>query len=207
MADGQLTLGSVELPALRPMTMVHAEGPMPDGSFGMVFGALKDRPTPVPGGLFGSADGLAGSDSAGGLDNPAGSDDSDGADGLFGLGVQTQYGSSAALYGGGDPSELPLSFRLDSPLLGADCRIGTDAQPVMLHLVRSGPSTWLSQNPPLIRFSASSTFPTPAVTGCGPLTDLLDQRLGLPAATGSQVSYTAEYTFESYDRLSQLPAN
>lgn len=48
-ATGSMTLGRTTLPELSPMTITHAEGPLPDGGKGQVFGALRGAPTAVPG--------------------------------------------------------------------------------------------------------------------------------------------------------------
>ncbi|MFF7153973.1 hypothetical protein [Streptomyces sp. NPDC008139] len=39
------------------------------------------------------------------------------------------------------------------------------------------------------------------VTGTGPLDRLVDNRLGLPAATGDAMRLSAYYTFRTYDQL------
>ncbi|MFD9095867.1 hypothetical protein [Streptomyces collinus] len=81
------------------------------------------------------------------------------------------------------------------------CAIGT-GEPVDFQVKRSGPSKWVSQDPPVIEFSAyDDTFSAPAPEHCGPLTGFLGRRLGLPAATGNLLSYDASYTFRTYDRL------
>ena len=166
-AYGHIKLGGLDLPDIKPITLVHAEGPLPDGTFGQVFGSVRAEPTPVPG-----------------------------APGLF---VQAGYGGYADFLGGA----VDLRFRLVSPLLNRACAIGTDENPVKLRLTRDAPSTWLSQDPPLIRFPAhDDTFTTPEATGCGPLGRALNHRFALPAASGeSLVTYTAYYTFRTYDRL------
>lgn len=181
-------LGGIAVPDMKPITLTHAEGPLPDGTFGQVFGTLRADTTPVPGGLLGRAADPAGR-------NP-----------LLGLAIQPEYGGYSDFLGTGtDKGALDMKFRLVSPLLGERCTIGTDARPVALHLRKDGPSTWLSENPPLVRFSAyDQTLTVPAATDCGPLTHRVNHRFGLPAKTGeSKVTYTAYYTFKTYD---QLPA-
>ncbi|MEU1803683.1 hypothetical protein [Streptomyces sp. NPDC019937] len=167
-AYGRIKLGGIDLPDIKPITLVHAEGPLPDGTFGQVFGSVRAEPTPVPG-------------------SP-------------GLSVRAEYGGYADFLTSG---AVDLTFRLASPLLDRACSIGTDGQPVKLRLTKDAPSTWLSQDPPLVRFPAhDDTFTTPAATGCGPLGRALNHRFALPAASGeSVVTYTAYYTFTTYDRL------
>ncbi|MER6026523.1 hypothetical protein [Streptomyces sp. NPDC001851] len=177
-AAPRLTLGSVTV-KLGTITMTHAEGPMPDGSKGQVWGAMHSSATAIPGGLTGS---------------PAGDRAA-----VLGLAVQPEYGGRFDAYTG----QFSLRFRLLGPLLPHSCVIGADA-PVDFQLKRSGPSKWVSQDPPVIEFSAyDDTFAAPAAGHCGPLTAPLNRRLGLPAATGNLLSYDASYTFKTYD---QLPA-
>jgi hypothetical protein len=188
-AYGRMTIGGLDLPDIAPITLVHAEGPLADGSgdWGQEFGSLRAEPTPVAGGLTGDARAAA--------RVPA-----------LRLSVQPEYGGYADFLGTGtDRGGLAMNLRLVSPLLPHGCTIGTDASPVTLHLERSGDSTWLSQNPPLVEFDAhDSTFTAPAATDCGPLGPALNKRLRLPSATGANsLSYTAYYTFKTYD---QLPA-
>jgi hypothetical protein len=116
---------------------------------------------------------------------------------LRGLAIQPEYGGRSDFYTG----QFSLRFRLLSPQLAPNCTIGADA-PIDFQLKRSGPSQWVSQDPPLIKFSAyDDTFIAPAAEHCGPLTRLLNQRLGLPAASGNLMTYDAAYTFKTYDQL------
>ncbi|MGP9016827.1 hypothetical protein ACT1U9_00265 [Streptomyces sp. BR1] len=184
-AYGHITLGGIDMPDIKPITLVHAEGPLADGTFGQVFGSLRAEPTPVPGGLLGGTKGRS----------P-----------VLGLAVQPEYGGYSDFLGTAtNKGALGMKFRLVSPLLGRGCTIGTDTNPVDLHLKKAGPSTWLSQNPPLVKFEAyDNTFTTPQATGCGPLGQLVNRRNALPAGSGANhLSYTAYYTFKTYD---QLPA-
>jgi hypothetical protein len=175
-ASPQLTIGKVSV-TFTPITMTHAEGPLPDGTNGQVWGAMHSTATDVPGGLTGTPAGDHGRQP--------------------GLAIRAEYGGRSDFYTG----RFSLRFRLLSPLLPHDCTIGASA-PVDFQLKRSGPSEWLSENPPLIRFSAyDDTFAAPAAENCGPLSGLLNRRLGLPAATGNQMSYDAIYTFRTYDQL------
>ncbi|MFB7502245.1 hypothetical protein [Streptomyces broussonetiae] len=177
-AAPRLTMGKVTV-ALAPITMTHAEGPMPDGGDGQVWGAMHSTPTAVPGGLTGT---------------PAGDRSA-----ALGLAIRPEYGGRSDFYTG----RFSLRFRLLSPLLPHGCTVGARA-PVDFRLKRSGPSTRISQDPPVIAFSAyDDTFTAPAAEDCGPLTGPLNHRLGLPATTGNLMTYDATYTFKTYD---QLPA-
>lgn len=175
-AAPQLRMGKVSV-TLAPITMTHAEGPMPDGTKGQVWGAMHSAPTAIPGGLSGTAAG-------------------DHARQLR-LAIKPEYGGRSDFYTG----TFSLRFRVLSPLLSRGCTIGAGA-PVDFQLKRSGPSEWISQDPPLIRFSAyDDTFAAPAAENCGPLTAPLNRRLGLPAPSGNLMSYDAIYTFRTYDQL------
>lgn len=175
-AAPRLSMGGLAV-TLAPITMTHAEGPLPDGTPGQVWGAMHSAATPVPGGLTGTAQA-----------GPAP---------LTGLSLQPEYGGRSDFYTG----RFSLRFRLVSPLLPRSCVIGADA-PVDFALKRPSPSEWLSTDPPVIRFSAyDDTFAAPAPGHCGPLTRILGRRLGLPAPTGNLMSYDAIYTFRTYDTL------
>ena len=167
-AYGHVKLGGIDLPDIKPITLVHAEGPLPDGTFGQVMGTVRAEPTPVPG--------------------------------APGLSVRAEYGGYADFLSSG---AMDLKFRLVSPFLDRACAIGTDGNPVKLRLSKDAPSTWLSQDPPLVRFPAhDDTFTTPAATRCGPLGRAINDRFALPAASGdSLAAFTVYYTFKTYDRL------
>ncbi|MCU7824588.1 hypothetical protein KSNIM_23630 [Kitasatospora sp. DSM 101779] len=178
LATPKLHLGAADLPVLRPIMMVHAEGPLADGAPGQVWGAWHGGgPVAVPGGLTGT---------------PAGDRSP-----VLGLSLEADYGGASDFYTG----SMQMRFRLSGPLLPAGCEVGRST-PVGLHFKRAGSSEWVSRNPPLIHFSAyDDTFAAPAPEGCGPLTGLLSHRLGLPATGGNLLSYDASYTFRTYDRL------
>ncbi|MFF7601369.1 hypothetical protein [Streptomyces mirabilis] len=175
-AAPRLTVGKVTV-ALAPITMTHAEGPLPDGANGQVWGAMHSAPTAVPGGVPGTTQDER-------TRRPR-------------LAIQPEYGGRSDFYTG----QFSLRFRLMSPRLPQGCTIGAGA-PVDFRMKRSGPSQWISTNPPLIRFSAyDDTFAAPAAEGCGPMAGPLNRRLGLPAPSGNLMTYDATYTFRTYDRL------
>ncbi|MFD7260611.1 hypothetical protein [Streptomyces sp. NPDC059874] len=182
-ATGSLTLGSRTLPELAPMTITHAEGPLPDGTNGQVWGALRGAPTAVPGGILGGP---------AGEHNPR-----------MALSLQPEYGGRSDFYSVGDNMGLfTVRFRALGPALPDGCAIGGGDTPIEFRLKRSGSSQWVSKNPPVIKFDAyDNTFTTPAATGCGPLGGLVNNRLGLPAATGNSITLSAYYTFKTYDQL------
>ncbi|MFB0628105.1 hypothetical protein [Streptomyces sp. AB3(2024)] len=176
-ATGSMRLGSRDVPELAPMTITHAEGPLPDGTNGQVWGALRGGPTAVPGGLLGH--------------------------GHLPLSLQPEYGGRSDFYSVGDSMGLfTLRYRAVSPLLPPGCVIGGGEAPIEIRLKRVGKSEWISKNPPVIKFAATDTaFTAPAATGCGPLTRLVNDRLGLPAQSGNAITLSALYTFKTYDQL------
>ncbi|WP_284347862.1 MULTISPECIES: hypothetical protein [unclassified Streptomyces] len=190
-ATGPLTLGSRSIPELAPMTITHAEGPMPDGSAGQVWGAMRSAPAAVPGGLLGNTADRNATDRNAADHNP-----------LSALSLQPEYGGRSDFYPAGDTMGLfTMRFRVVSPLLPHGCVIGAD-KPVELHLKRDGDSEWVSKNPPVIKFVAyDDAFTAPAAEGCGPLGKLVNDRFGLPAAAGNAITLNAQYTFKTYDQL------
>ncbi|MFD8638259.1 hypothetical protein [Streptomyces sp. NPDC059533] len=182
-ATGSLTLGNRTLPALAPMTITHAEGPLPDGTNGQVWGALRGGPTAVPGGILGGP---------AGAHNPR-----------MALSLQPEYGGRSDFYSVGNNMGLfTLRFRAVGPALPDGCVIGGGDTPIELRLKRSGSAQWISKTPPVIKFDAyDNTFTTPAATDCGPLGALVNNRLGLPATTGNSINLSAYYTFKTYDQL------
>ncbi|MFJ6749860.1 hypothetical protein ACIQNI_16960 [Streptomyces sp. NPDC091266] len=179
--DSGLRIGALDVPALAPMTVTNSEGPLPDGSKGQVFGALRSAATAVKG-----------------APAPFG-----------GLRVQPRYAGFSDFYSDGvHRGALDVTFRLLHPLLGGQgrggaCAIGSDADPVKLRFLQDGDTEWVSKEPPVLKFAMhDAAFATPRVHGCGPLNRLAGKRLRVPAPAGDgKISATARYTFRSYDRL------
>jgi hypothetical protein len=106
----------------------------------------------------------------------------------------------------------PTKFKLINPLLGANCYIGSNNNPVMVNPSLSGTiSEELDPNPAkhpntgvLVASNATAsdaTFAAPGVTGCGPggsaniaVDEAIDTNDGLPAASGTN-SLTLNGTF------------
>jgi len=109
----------------------------------------------------------------------------------------------------------PVKFKLINPLLGGNCYIGTDSQPIMLNPSLSvGPGGGLSvlNDPqPAIHpdteileitgaSAGDSTFSAPGVVGCGPggvanvaVDEALDASSGLPAVSGNSLTLTGTF--------------
>jgi hypothetical protein len=101
----------------------------------------------------------------------------------------------------------PIKFQLINPLLGRNCSIGSDEQPVVVNPQLSlGPGGTLTETPdpdPAAHpdtftldltgaIASDTTFTAPGVTGCGPgglaniaVDNALDASSGLPAASGT----------------------
>src|SRR5690242_5622774 len=89
LATGEITIGRTRISGI-PMRLVHAEGPLADGSTGQIFGTLQSRPMVVPGG-------------------PPGHRQT----------VQVRYAGYADLVGNGpDPGGLYLELAVRGPGLG-----------------------------------------------------------------------------------------
>ena len=115
------------------------------------------------------------------------------------------------LTGLGPAVKLPVKVKLENPLLGEACYVGSEAEPIILQLTTgttnppppakpiSGNPGTASVNPALtiITISGTSlvdnTFAAPAVSGCGGVLSLLldtavDLQVGLPAAAGASTA-------------------
>jgi hypothetical protein len=112
----------------------------------------------------------------------------------------------SALFGAGTLVELPAKVKLDNPVLGEECYIGTNAEPVKLNLTDGTtapppPNTPISGNSghnspkaagaiTLVtdNILVDNAFAAPGVTGCGlvpAVFDLaVDTKAGLPSAAG-----------------------
>ncbi|MEU6256363.1 hypothetical protein [Streptomyces sp. NPDC047043] len=170
-ATGSLTLGSRTLPELAPMIVTHAEGPMPDGSEGQIFGALRSAPTRVPGSL----PSLSLQPEYGGRSD------------------FYSVGNSLGLF--------TMRFRVQSPLLPHDCTVGRDTPVELRLQRAGDSEWVSKNPPVVRFDAYDDTFSAPAATGCGPLNRLVNHRLGLPRATGNAIRLSATYTFKTYDQL------
>jgi hypothetical protein len=114
--------------------------------------------------------------------------------------------------GTGTGVELPIKVHLENALLGSNCYIGSDAEPIVLHLTTGTTSPPAGTAPMtgklgtiitkdksrLIEYKENSlvdnTFPVPAATGCGigltvpVITAAVNLDAGLPSAAGNNVA-------------------
>jgi hypothetical protein len=106
----------------------------------------------------------------------------------------------------------PLKFQLINPLLGRDCYIGSDNNPVVVNPTLGGSLVFENDPNPTAHpdtevlevtdgSATDTTFAAPGVTGCGPggsaniaVDEAIDASSGLPSASGSN-SLTLSGTF------------
>ena len=178
-ADGSMTIGDGAPVGIHLTAVTHAEGPLPDGKPGQVFGGFRAAAAEVPGGLLGPWAG-------------------------FGPRLAMRPVDVGPIDFLSQSGAVPLKLQLSGPFLGRDCAIGGAGAPVDVALARvPGTAGWISQDPPVMKFDAAdSTFAVPATQGCEGLDRFLDERFGLPSAAGrNQIAVTAYYSFKTYNKL------
>ncbi len=100
----------------------------------------------------------------------------------------------ASIYGG-EVVALPIKIRLRNPLLGNKCYIGSNADPIVLHLSSEKAGSFefvpVGDTGSLIHAKGSvvadRSFAVPAATGCGlggALNGVVNSRQGLPSPAG-----------------------
>jgi hypothetical protein len=115
--------------------------------------------------------------------------------------------------GTGPVLTLPVKLHLESSALGSTCYIGSDAQPIVLHLNAVAPASYHqhdSEDPdgyPVAFDDYSSfgsdivdtSFAVPAASGCGsPVMDaILNLVFGLPSPSGNSVSMYRSFVLDS----------
>jgi hypothetical protein len=120
----------------------------------------------------------------------------------------------------GTALSLPLKIRLENPLLGGECYIGSSAQPVTLNLT-TGTTSPPEPNKPIsgkvgkIHFKdefefteiaentlVDNAFSAPGVSGCGGifaflLDPLIESKIGLPSAAGKNTAVQNNFIREA----------
>ncbi|MBS2539768.1 hypothetical protein KGQ20_44205, partial [Catenulispora sp. NF23] len=175
-AEGTATIGGATLP-FDFTAVTHAEGPLPDGTPGQVFGGFRAASLPVPGRQSGDGHGPK-------------------------LWMRPRLTAVPDFYS--QSGAMSLTFQLTGPRLARDCSIGTTAAPVQVAAGRvPGTTQWISQDPPVITFQVlDQTLAVPEVSGCGREAEGLNRRFGLPSPSGAnRLSGTAFYSFKSYTQL------
>jgi hypothetical protein len=209
---GSVKIGTKTVPIKNPVTLQGGfEG---SGSEIQFYGAeegktLSPTPQPVPGGLLGLLNcqeqtnvlikalcasalenGLTGVNAAVELTGPS--------KGLTNIKLNTEN----LIFEEGVALGLPVKIRLENPLLGSSCYVGSDAKPVQWNLTTGptgalhGSSGTLTFNEPLYTITRThgselvdNTFAAPEATGCGGLLALIvnpvvNLMLGTPAKSG-----------------------
>lgn len=129
---------------------------------------------------------------------------------LTSAGEPSDFNVVAANKAGEPILTLPAKVHLENPLLGGDCYIGSNSDPIVTHpenvyepsfgIETFAPNGTLGSGGPLLEFSLNSPVQVdtqvaiPGVHGCGPaglLDKLIDSRIGLPSPSGNNaiVSY------------------
>jgi hypothetical protein len=105
--------------------------------------------------------------------------------------------------GVGTALNLPVKVKLENPLLGSECYIGSEKEPINIDLT-TGPTSGgptgkpgtpsTSEEGSILTLSGvslvSNTFSAPGATGCGLglLDGIINEKLGLPSAAGKNVA-------------------
>jgi hypothetical protein len=106
--------------------------------------------------------------------------------------------------GVGTALTLPVKVKLENPLLGSECYIGSESEPINLNLTTGATSGGPTGKPGTQSTSegggiltisgislVNNTFSTPGASGCGIfglLDGIIDSKLGLPSASGKNVA-------------------
>jgi hypothetical protein len=145
--------------------------------------------------------------------------------GLFGMSLEATLelvpASKVEVSGDGAEVVLPVRMRLENPLLGSDCYVGSRSNPVVLHLTTgttnpnppnrpiSGGFGYISAKDEFAWLETSgqvmvdNTFSMPGASGCGgsgnaPLVDsMIDRDLGLPSPDGYNTIIENNTVFEA----------
>jgi hypothetical protein len=195
--SGEVVIGKQAVPLVNPVTLqggVIGAGSPTERFVGALNGeTLSKTPQKVPGGLLGFSESRLTSVSAiTELARPAGE-----------IGINMNN----IIDGEGVGLSIPVRIRLENPLLGHACFIGSSASPIMLNLTTGTtkpppPNTPISGNAgvPAAKDEfefleitnnklVDNTFSAPEATGCGSffpllISRLIDAKLGLPSTSG-----------------------
>jgi hypothetical protein len=95
---------------------------------------------------------------------------------------------------------LHLKYRLSAPLVGPDCHLGTDADPMRVVGVVVGDRVPVSADPPVLRFLVEDKdFTAPRSAGCGHLGRWVDRWFGLPAP--GSLALTVYFAIRPYESI------
>jgi hypothetical protein len=133
--------------------------------------------------------------------------------GLTGVNAVTELAASASsIYlntaaeqlGEGTALNLPVKVKLENPLFGSECYVGSTSEPLDIDLTTGATSGGPTGKPGtkkikeeggIVEISevslVSNTFKAPGASGCGPfglLDGIIDEKIGLPSAAGKNVA-------------------
>jgi hypothetical protein len=221
--SGTFQIGKKSIPLKNPITLQGSLLPEPDLLLGATNGAtLSKTPQPVPGGLLGVTapkswpewlqeefnnqieEGFTGVNATFELTGPT--------KGLTNVTLNTEN----LIFQEGTTLTLPLKIHLENPILGSNCYIGSNSQPIDLHLT-TGTSGAFSGGLGEIMFNETftlvditnvrlvdNTFAVPGANGCGGIYStyfdpLVNSIFGLPSASGNNHA-VLEATLTEADR-------
>jgi hypothetical protein len=211
--SGYIAIGRAEVPIVKTLVLqgglLTPEEPFVKHLAAAVNGeTLSDTPQSVPGGLFGAVK----CDEIGSFplrraceavrDSPL--NDVSAITELAGPASSIVLNSAFEQVGFGTALTLPVKVRLQNALLGGECYIGSDADPIALDLT-TGPTVGGPTGAPGVVSTkeeggilviggtslVSNTFAVPAATGCGPFglfDSLIDGEIGLPSPAGNNTA-------------------
>lgn len=193
--SGEFTLGNKTVPVSKPIVL---QGGLEEGSTELIPPSsgeeLSKTPLPVPGGLVGLELGAPTEVTA-----------------TTELAGPVQVDESKLADGNGVAVTLPIKVKLDNPVLGAECYVGSAATPIVLKLTTgttsppppnkpiTGKPGTLTTNPELSIFTITgsslvdNSFSAPGAEGCGgALSAVVDEavnlQVGLPAEAGKNTA-------------------
>lgn len=194
--SGEFKLANKTVKITKPITL---QGGLTEGSHTLIPAAngetLSRTPLPVPGGLTG----IEGLEAVGGE-----------------VTAVTELAGPVQIFeenlvSGGTAVELPIKVKLENPILGEACYVGSEGEPLMLHLTTGttnppAPNKPITGNPGKPSFNEALTivtingsslvdnsFSAPGASGCGGalsllVDELVDVQVGLPSAAGNNTA-------------------
>lgn len=180
--EGSLRIAGQEMPVLAPPANFPIGDPVFEPAPGTQYG-VDHRALPVPGGALGSADVIN----------------------LTSVSASVEAVSTPVLNTLGGEIDLPIRVKLENPLVGNDCYLGSQQEPIMLNLRTSDfgefrtveekygagtPGVWIDG-----AAASDDDFAVPAAQGCGlggSLNWLVNLRANTPSPAGDN-SISVEY--------------
>jgi hypothetical protein len=216
--SGHLTIGKQEVPIVKTQTLQGGVINIGSGMKKMAAAAngetFSKTPQKVPGGLLGlvECDKITGKGILEIIER--GSCELIFENGTTGVNATTELAAPAssvildlsnAELESGTALTLPIKVKLENPLLGGECYIGSNSNPITLHLTtgksgtlkgKLGETESRAEGGILVvknDTQVDNTFTAPAATGCGGafsflLDPIIDSKIGLPASSGTNAA-------------------